>query len=239
MDFGFACDDEIGHQDGRCGTDPYISPETWVYNDASNTHKDLWAIGMTAIFLAVDGNQPWDRAIPSSKLYKDVDICYDEYVRNPRVLRERYPISREFDSFLRKVLHPDPEKRLDLNDMELAVRTMPRFLMDPKELTSAAFEARETAFSMGLFPFSIQSEGSIRPVSIRAVNQFDPELGDIALQPFPSRSELRFSSLVEDADDLQASEMELGSPSVSGSTLVGPITPEMVAAGAGDVAVVD
>jgi serine/threonine protein kinase len=233
IDFGFSSEDEYRHQDGRCGTDAYISPETWVSEDVSNLSKDIWAIAMTSIFICLGGRLPWERALPNNELYTEYDLCYDEFLQDPQVLRERLPISKDFETLLLNALHPNPDSRISLDMMKDFIWNMPSFLMTSEDLASAGPEAQETAYLIGLSDENSQLLAphleEVQPVPIVRVSQFDPELGDVALQLIPSSEDLDISFFreanFESADSPSLRQLE--SPDLSGSTAVEPITPEM------------
>jgi serine/threonine protein kinase len=239
-DFGFSCDDEVGHKDGRCGTDAYISPETWVTNNVSNPLKDVWAIAMTSLFISLSGRLPWARAIPKCQLYKEFDLCYEEYMRNPRVLRKRLPISKEFEKLLLGALHPNPRRRMSLDSMKHAIWSMPHFLMSEKELQEADVEAQETAILIGLAEDPDESDDSSRvkskPLPIPQITYIDPNFGDIPLQPIIPSKGADIPLFTEENPTCPSSSTSfssfspplLESPNLSGSTVFEPVTPENI-----------
>jgi serine/threonine protein kinase len=151
-DFGFSTNEEFTNKAGICGTISYMAPETFVDENSSNEFKDRWALAITALYIALTGIQPWERALKRGSIQNQVDLHYDEFCRHPSVLHERFPISKGFEKILRQLLHPLPTNRMELSEMKEAIKKLPRFLMTPDELELAGPEAREVAIDIGLLP---------------------------------------------------------------------------------------
>lgn len=252
-DFGFSSDDEMTHGDGRCGTDAYISPEIWIQNRCSNSAKDIWAIAMTSIFISVSGRLPWNKAIPRCAFYKEFDLCYEEYARNPRVLSRRLPISKEFEALLLTALNPNPKKRLSLRGLRKGISKISHFLMSEEELRAAGVEAQETALMMGLAEVIEERRPGAdkdaaptrRPIPIHQVtNIFEADPGEIGFRRIPSSEDLSIPLFADRApvyarlNSSSSNPPGLESPSLSGETVFEPVTPEMLGIAADPAVVV-
>ncbi|KAI5306564.1 hypothetical protein KEM56_000259 [Ascosphaera pollenicola] len=119
-------------QPGICGSMPYISPEVLAKkNDYDPRTLDVWSCAIVMITLACRGN-PWQAAQPSDMNYMNFVSAWDKFLKNhPDGLITDFAmpkcgpifslISQYYSPGLRRLLlamlHPNPEKRVSINDV--------------------------------------------------------------------------------------------------------------------------
>lgn len=113
-DFGLATRDRLSMEFG-CGSTTYLAPEHFLEDDQTDQDleqpydsaaSDVWSLGV--MFLAlVFGRNPWQEA-------SSYDNVFAEYMRNPAVLKELFPMSEDCFQFAQTVLAIDPKRRPDI-----------------------------------------------------------------------------------------------------------------------------
>jgi len=113
-DFGLATRDRLSMEFG-CGSTTYLAPEHFLEDDQTDEDleqpydsaaSDVWSLGV--MFLAlVFGRNPWQEA-------SSYDNAFAEYVRNPAILKELFPMSEECFQFVKNALTIDPKRRPDI-----------------------------------------------------------------------------------------------------------------------------
>lgn len=159
-DFGFSTTHEFLTPATFCGSHAYMAPQAFSLQTCSTPLNDLWAFGITSMFIVLAGYEPWTRAIGSDVHHTDFDPQYEQYRNNPSVLLERFPISKEFGAFVQSVLHPSTYARPDLRTMMDEIMMIKHFLLTPEELGSAPPEAQMIAMMTGLVGISGDKEGT-------------------------------------------------------------------------------
>ncbi|KAJ3120317.1 hypothetical protein HK098_004690 [Nowakowskiella sp. JEL0407] len=122
-DFGLGCQEEFSTEYG-CGSVRYMAPEClnpqyaskMGYSTASN---DCWSLGVILINLLF-GKNPWHEA-------SDTDPIYSSYIgKNPRILKQQFKLTGEFDMILRRVFCA-PENRCTVFELKQMVEKCSAF----------------------------------------------------------------------------------------------------------------
>ncbi|GAB5590829.1 cAMP-dependent protein kinase catalytic subunit [Umbelopsis nana] len=116
-DFGLATRDRLSMEFG-CGSTTYLAPEHFLGDDQTDEEleqpydsaaSDVWSLGV--MFLAlVFGRNPWQEA-------SSYDNVFAEYMRNPAVLKELFPMSEECFQFAKTALAIDPKRRPNIAEL--------------------------------------------------------------------------------------------------------------------------
>ncbi|OZJ02944.1 hypothetical protein BZG36_04561 [Bifiguratus adelaidae] len=113
-DFGLATKDAYSTEYG-CGSTSYLAPEHFANDGDSLSDEDdsvipyscaasdVWSLGILLMAILF-GRNPWKEASTCDPVFK-------EFTRQPRVLKQLFPISEECYQFLTGCLALDPEKR--------------------------------------------------------------------------------------------------------------------------------
>lgn len=126
-DFGLATRDRLSMEFG-CGSTTYLAPEHFLEDDQTNEDleqpydsaaSDIWSLGV--MFLAlVFGRNPWQEA-------SSYDNVFAEYMRNPAILKELFPMSEECYVFTKSALTIDPKRRPDIAKLREEFAKVSRF----------------------------------------------------------------------------------------------------------------
>lgn len=113
------------------GTRQYMSPECINRNVDSYSCKrnDIWAIGVI-LFNMITGRNPW-----SSASFDDQH--FQHYLCNPLYFGTRFPISKAATYLLRRMLCPDPDDCIDLEEVYSLVKEVDTFFMTDAEIARA------------------------------------------------------------------------------------------------------
>jgi serine/threonine protein kinase len=132
-DFGLATRDRLSMEFG-CGSTTYLAPEHFLEDDQSDEEleqpydsaaSDIWSLGV--LFLAlVYGRNPWQEA-------SSYDAVFAEYMRNPAVLKELFPMSDEAYDFAKSALSLDPKRRPDIAQLRQQFAKVTCFSTLPSE----------------------------------------------------------------------------------------------------------
>ena len=172
--------------------------------------SDTWSLGMLVV-CAFTGIFPWSSAQMS-------DNNYEAYTR----LRENYltytlPFTPTGISFITRVLEPDPERRVSLEEFRMGLENMPGFMLTEEEVMGASGYARDVyarrAEEVGVpsaqpkhFPQSSSTPSSSTPPPF----------------PTPSLEDSRTSpSLVDPIDDIELKPSKVVNQSASRSKGLG------------------
>jgi serine/threonine protein kinase len=111
-DFGLATWDQTSSTFGL-GTTNYMAPECFG-SDSSETYRtdlaDVWSLGIILLNLRFSRN-PWESAT------KD-DPLFVQFLEDPDSLQKQFGLTDEFNSLLKKVLHPNPAQRCTLSEFQ-------------------------------------------------------------------------------------------------------------------------
>lgn len=123
-DFGLATT-ETYTSDFGCGSTFYMSPECHQPQNKLNpcyasAPNDVWSLGVILVNLTC-GRNPWKRASAVN------DETYRAYLRDPAFLQSILPLTPEVDLLLRRVFDPNPDSRISLASLRLAVSAIHRF----------------------------------------------------------------------------------------------------------------
>lgn len=126
-DFGLATRERMSMEFG-CGSTTYLAPEHFLEDDQSDQDleqpydaaaSDVWGLGV--MFLAlVFGRNPWQEA-------SSYDQVFAEYMRNPAVLKQLFPISDDAYEFAKLALTIDPKRRPDITRIRQEFAKITRF----------------------------------------------------------------------------------------------------------------
>lgn len=94
---------------GLCGSSPYIAPEEYLGLPYDARKVDVWAIGIIYYAMVFHG-VPWETANT-----KDPNFCH--YLASGSKFEPFGRLPHGARSLLRRILEPDPEKRITLNDI--------------------------------------------------------------------------------------------------------------------------
>ncbi|THH20154.1 hypothetical protein EW146_g1166 [Bondarzewia mesenterica] len=125
----------------RTGTVHYMSPECLGEDEnilkLSSGHCDIWSLGIILVTM-LTGRLPWDAASFKNE-------CFVEYLSDRDCLRCIFPISREADDLLHRILALNPLCRISLAEMRSEVLKMKTFFLTDGEIASAPVPVRCTA----------------------------------------------------------------------------------------------
>lgn len=198
-DFGFTTSHVYTPSGRSCGTQPYMSPETFKAVGISNATNDLWALTVTIAFLVL-GDEPWERAIrnyPEFRKYNfhDWDRNYDDFYHDRFILQERFPISWKFAAFLRKGLNPRIEGRTTLEEMKSDLAGIKYFWLTNAELVDAPPRAVNYALMIGLADEPSGSGSNDHHESSASFDSVQFEGTTVVNSSSPRISQLSFTSL--------------------------------------------
>jgi len=116
-DFGLATRDRMSMEFG-CGSTTYLAPEHFLDDNQPDEEleqpydsaaSDVWSLGV--MFLAlVFGRNPWQEA-------SSYDNVFAEYMRNPGILKELFPMSEPCFHFAKSALTIDPKRRPNITQL--------------------------------------------------------------------------------------------------------------------------
>ncbi|KIY45212.1 kinase-like protein, partial [Fistulina hepatica ATCC 64428] len=107
----------------RIGSPYYMSPECLGEGQRAlvylNRPNDIWSLGIVLVNM-LTGAYPWSRAWSQ-------DVCYQEYLRDPDILYDIFPISRSATELLKKVFEVEPLGRLAITKFREEVSAVDEF----------------------------------------------------------------------------------------------------------------
>ncbi|KAF7797078.1 hypothetical protein EIP86_008270 [Pleurotus ostreatoroseus] len=115
------------------GTMQYKSPEACgsrgLHKPYNTARADIWALGVTLINM-ITGRMPWKEATKR-------DSQYAEHLRDPDYLRRVFPISKEANFVLQRILCAEPEDCITLANLRRLIQSVRTFWMTQEEIASA------------------------------------------------------------------------------------------------------
>jgi serine/threonine protein kinase len=155
-DFGLATR-SVWSKEYGCGSCFYMSPEAHKPK-SNNAHKssggtkgpaqhlpyctsaaDIWSLGVIFLNLCF-GRNPWKRASAE-------DPAFLEYIFNPCLLAEMFPLSEHGHHLVTRMLCINPNKRINLKELIELVKTSPGFIRTRKSRRTSSQRVKEAVIS--------------------------------------------------------------------------------------------
>ncbi|KAI9297168.1 kinase-like protein, partial [Neoconidiobolus thromboides FSU 785] len=125
-DFGLATR-SIWSKEYGCGSCFYMAPEAHKPKSKNKTNMyyctsaaDIWSLGIIFLNLCF-GRNPWKRASTE-------DQAFLEYIFNPNLLKEMFPLSDYGHKLVTKMLCINPLRRITINELIKEVKSIPYFI---------------------------------------------------------------------------------------------------------------
>ncbi|KXN67185.1 kinase-like protein, partial [Conidiobolus coronatus NRRL 28638] len=155
-DFGLATR-SVWSKEYGCGSCFYMSPEAHKPK-SNNAHRssggtkgpaqhlpyctsaaDIWSLGVIFLNLCF-GRNPWKRASAE-------DPAFLEYIFNPCLLAEMFPLSEHGHHLVTRMLCINPNKRVNLKELIELVKTSPGFIRTRKSRRTSSQRVKEAVIS--------------------------------------------------------------------------------------------
>lgn len=132
-DFGLATSDPVSRDFG-CGSSYYMSPECYggIFERLTayaTRQNDIWALGVILVNLTC-GRNPWRQA-------SHHDDTFRAFVKDPEFLPNILPVSYACNQILKRIFSLNPQTRISLPELRIAIRAVNRFTMTNEELRRA------------------------------------------------------------------------------------------------------
>ncbi|KAI8986913.1 kinase-like domain-containing protein [Trametes punicea] len=147
-DFGMGRGRPIGREFGS-GTLNYMSPECLGEDIGrrpySNTHHDIWALGVI-LFNLITASHPWSKA-------STADDQFSDYLHDPDIFLDKYDISEAANDILCRIFVLNPLGRISLPELRAAVLGVKSFFRPrnpPNDRLNESEDVDSLAFSLSV-----------------------------------------------------------------------------------------